>query len=179
VQPKPLGNDNFTASPSGTFKTSTDPINIAANKQQQFESLCRVIGKVELISDARFSNRAARLENRAALAEIIEGALMERPAREWWPLLVKAGVPAGEVLSVPDALALPHVQQRELLAEFEDVPGVDGKVRVVRTGYLLDGASLGVSSAPPVLGADNHEILAELGYSERDIETLRQEGVIL
>ncbi len=66
-EPVPMGNDNFTASPSGTFRTGQGLLNIAANKQEQFEALCRVVGCPEWIEDDRFSTRLARLDNRQQL----------------------------------------------------------------------------------------------------------------
>ncbi|MGY9105953.1 MAG: CoA transferase, partial [Alphaproteobacteria bacterium] len=60
--PEPMGNDNFSASPSGTFITGDGPINIAANKQEQFESLCRVVGKENIATDPRFAKRRDRLQ---------------------------------------------------------------------------------------------------------------------
>ncbi|HYS15153.1 MAG TPA: CoA transferase, partial [Burkholderiaceae bacterium] len=62
--PAPMGNDNVTASPSGTFRTGHGLLNIAANKQEQYEAVCRVIGREDLIDDPRFSEREKRLENR-------------------------------------------------------------------------------------------------------------------
>ena len=55
--PTPNGNDNFTASPSGTFKTADGVMNIAANKQEQFEALCEIIGNPALAQDPRFVDR--------------------------------------------------------------------------------------------------------------------------
>ena len=70
--PVPMGNENFTAAPSGTFSTGKGPINIAANKQQQFEKLCDLIGASGLKSDERFAEREARKRNRVALKHEIE-----------------------------------------------------------------------------------------------------------
>src|SRR3546814_1972967 len=95
--PTPMGNDNFTASPSGTFRTADGLLNIAANKQEQFEALCRVVGKPELIDDSRYSRRQARLQNREALKGELEQALAARPAAQWWPLLTEQGIPSGPV----------------------------------------------------------------------------------
>jgi len=56
-EPVPMGNETFTASPSGTFTTGDGLINIAANKQEQFEAVCRVVGRPELSGDTRFATR--------------------------------------------------------------------------------------------------------------------------
>src|SRR5437762_13948086 len=79
-EPRPMGNSNFTAAPSGTFNTREGLLNIAANKQEQFEALAEAIGRPELIRDSRFGEREARKDNRAVLTVEIETAPMARPA---------------------------------------------------------------------------------------------------
>ena len=102
-EPRPMGNSNFTAAPSGTFKTRDGLLNIAANKQEQFEALAEAIGRPELPRDPRFAEREARKDHRAALTVEIEKALMARPADEWEAILNKAGIPAGRVVTCPRA----------------------------------------------------------------------------
>ena len=122
--PQPMGNDNFPASPSGAFRPGDGMINIAANEQRQFEALVRVIGRGRIATDPRFADREARKENRAALTAEIEAALATRTSRQWVGLLVAEGVPAGEILSVPEILAHDQVAARGLLRTFDPVPGV-------------------------------------------------------
>ena len=81
--PEPAGNDNFTASPSGTFQTGDGLLNIAANKQEQFESLCQVVERIDIATDRRFADRQARLDNRKHLTAILEEALASKSAAEW------------------------------------------------------------------------------------------------
>ena len=83
VKPQPMGNENMTASPSGTFRTGDGLLNIAANKQEQFETLCRLIGREALIADPRFAGREDRKRRRFELNAEIEQALAARSAREW------------------------------------------------------------------------------------------------
>lgn len=177
-EPLPMGNDNFTASPSGTFETASGPINIAANKQEQFEAVCRVVGRAELANDERFSERQARLVHRDALRSALEEALAGKGADEWCALFNDAGVPAGPVLTVPEALAQPQVAHRRLIAEFDDVPNVGGTMRTARTGINIDGAPLAVREAPATLGQHTEPILNELGFDAQDIHALRNEGII-
>lgn len=175
---EPMGNENMTASPSGTFATAEGLLNIAANKQEQFEALARVIGRPDLLADPRFAQRQARLEHRAALKAEIEAALACRTAEAWWPLLTEAGVPAGPVYTVAQALTHPQIAQRGLLATYADAPGVGRDVRVLRTGIKLDGAAPSVDAPPPTLGQHTEAILAELGYDEAQVRALRQEGAV-
>ena len=71
-EPVPMGNDNFTAAPSGVFRTRDGHINIAANKQEQWESVCDVLDLPELKTDTRFQKRDARKQNRKALTPLLE-----------------------------------------------------------------------------------------------------------
>jgi formyl-CoA transferase len=176
--PAPMGNDNVTASPSGAFRTGHGLLNIAANKQEQFEAVCRVIQREDLIDDPRFAERQARLENRVELKQILEGELETRGADEWWRLLNEAGVPAGPVYSVPQALRHPQVRDRGLVASFENVPGVGRDIRVLRTGIKVDGKAPAVDQPPPMLGQHTDTILAELGYTPADIDALKKEQAV-
>jgi formyl-CoA transferase len=176
--PAPMGNDNVTASPSGTFRTGHGLLNIAANKQEQYEAVCRVIGREDLIDDPRFAERQARLENRVELKQILEQELETRGADEWWRLFNEAGIPAGPVYSVPQALRHPQIRDRGMLATFENVPGIGRDIRVLRTGIKLDGQAPAVATPPPTLGQHTDQILTELGYSQTDIEALKKEQAV-
>ena len=101
-----------------------------------------------------------------------------RPADAWWPLLTAAGVPAGPVYTVAQALAHPQVADRGMVATFADVPGVGRDVRVLRTGIKLDGHAPAVDAPPPTLGQHTEAILAELGYDAAAIAVLKEEGAV-
>jgi CoA:oxalate CoA-transferase len=177
VRPQALGNENMTASPSGTFRTGEGLLNIAANQQQQFETLCKLIGRPELASDPHFAGREDRKRHRYELNREIELALTARSAAEWSGLMNDSGVPAGEVLDVPSVLEHPQVVERGLLHTFKDVPNVDD-VRVVRSGFRLKSGDPRPASPPPALGADTARLLAELGYSEGEVEELSRDKAI-
>jgi crotonobetainyl-CoA:carnitine CoA-transferase CaiB-like acyl-CoA transferase len=178
VRPTPMGNENMTAAPSGTFRTGRGLLNVAANKQEQFETLARLAGRPELIRDPRFAGREERKSNRHELKAELELALDAKGAAEWASLLNAAGVPAGEVLSVPEVLEHPQVVERGLVRRFAEAPGVEREVAVVRAGFRLASGDPAPAAAPPTLGADTDEILAGLGYSADEIDRLRREGAI-
>jgi crotonobetainyl-CoA:carnitine CoA-transferase CaiB-like acyl-CoA transferase len=161
VEPLPAGNDNMTAAPSGAFRTGDGLLNIAANKQEQFEALARLIGRPDFVQDPRFAEREARKAHRAALTAEIEAALAHDSAAVWEERLNAAGVPAGRVLTIPEALEEPQVRARDLLHRFENVPGAGRPLTVLRGGFLVDGVAPVPASPPPPLGAHQTEVLGQ------------------
>lgn len=178
VAPQANGNENPTSAPSGAFKASDGLINIAANKDEQWKLLCVHIGREDLMARPEFASREDRKKNRLALKAEIEQALSNRPARDWAKELNRIGVPAGAVLTVPEVLEMPQIADRGFLARFEDVPGVERDIDVVRTGVKLDGEPPSVEAPPPELGQDNEAIWAELGLSSDEIADLKSKGTI-
>ena len=162
VEPQPMGNENMTAAPSGTFRTGDGLLNIAANKQEQFVTLCRLVGLTELASDPRFAERETRKRNRIALKALIEDALENNSAAAWEETLNRAGVPAGRVLTIPQVLAEQQVIEREMTARFDGMPKMDRPLTVVRGGFMVDGAAPLPTRPPPALGEHMDEVFASL-----------------
>ena len=175
--PKPMGNENFTAAPSGTFRTGSGSLNIAANEQKQYETLCDLIGAPELKTDGRFAEREARKVNREALRELIEKCLVKHSATEWEALFNENGVPAGQVMTIPEVLGHAQIRERRFV---ECLPATNARgehLRVTRPGFCL-AEEFSTPSAPPALGADTRSWMLRLGLSEEEIRTLRREGVL-
>ncbi|TIX24753.1 CaiB/BaiF CoA-transferase family protein [Mesorhizobium sp.] len=162
IDPKPMGNENMTAAPSGAFRTGDGLINIAANKQEQFVTLCRLIGRPDLAGDARFAERETRKRNRAALKVEIEDALGNASAADWEETLNRAGVPAGRVLTIPQVLAEPQVVERQVTTKFDDVAGMDKSLTVLRGGFMVDGTAPLPTKPPPALGEHMDEVFSDL-----------------
>ncbi len=177
-RPGPQGNENPTSAPSGTFRAGDAPINIAANKDEQWDVLARHIGREDLLENPDYATREDRKRNRVALRAEIERAIANRRAAELADELTALGVPAGAVMTVPEILDHPVVAGRGLLADFENVPGVGRDIRTVRTGTKVNGVAPAVSSPPPELGEHNAELLGALGLDAAALEELKKDGVI-
>jgi crotonobetainyl-CoA:carnitine CoA-transferase CaiB-like acyl-CoA transferase len=177
-EPERMGNDNFTASPSGTFATADGLLNIAANQQAQYEALCEVVGRVDLISDNRFATRTDRLENRSLLSDDLTHAFSTRTAKDWEELLNPVGVPAAQVLTVPEACHLDQLEHRKVITDLGPIPGRNEPLLVVTTGFRVDGKSVRPRVRPPALGEHTDRELAKIGVSGSRAEALRKDGAV-
>jgi crotonobetainyl-CoA:carnitine CoA-transferase CaiB-like acyl-CoA transferase len=163
VEPEPMGAQNATAVPSGTFQAADGPLNIAANRQEQFERLCKCLGREDLLSDPRFADRETRKQHRDEVNTELNRALAARPAIEWEQELNAAGVPAARILTVPEATDLDQLAHRSFFTEVA-FPG-DGTrdVRLSGSGVLIDGEPCHAGGPAPMLGEHNDRLDEILG----------------
>ena len=151
--------------PYEAFETADGRLMIAAGNDRLFARLCKTLGLDELTADPRFATNPARVENRAELKTLLEARLRTEPNAAWLPRLTAARVPAGPVNDVRDVAESEQTQALGLLQTIEGQ-------RLVAPPISFDGARLGHATAPPGLGAQSREILAELGYSDEEIDAL-------
>ena len=172
------GNDNAASSPSGTFRTGDGLINIAANTQKQFESVCEAVGRSDLVADERFLTRELRKRYRNLLTAEIEQALSLHSALEWEERFVSVNVPVGLVLSLADAIDQEQLKVRSLVHDVEiNLEGRE-RIAVLGSGIHVDGEALAPTSPPPRLGEHTDEILADLGFDADEIAALRNEHAV-
>jgi crotonobetainyl-CoA:carnitine CoA-transferase CaiB-like acyl-CoA transferase len=171
-----LGNDNFTAAPSGMFRTQDGYINIAANEQQQWESLADELGLSELKKDARFEERDARKSNRVDLTPLVEDKLTQKTTAYWVEALNSKGIPSGDVLSLEAALSSKQIEYRRVIETVEQ-PGI-GPIKIFTMTAKFSKSPAEITSPPPRLSEHTESILAELGYTSEDINALRKKAII-
>lgn len=175
-QPVLMGNDNFTAAPSGTFRTKDGFINLAANKQEQWESVCDVLGVPELKTDPRFQKRDIRKKNRMELTPLLEAKLAERGTKKWVDLLNAKDVPSGEILGLEEALKQPQIKHRGTL---KDVP-VEGIGTIPLFGLTaqFEKTPGKITAPPPRLSAHTAEVLGAVGVSAEELAALKSKGSV-
>jgi len=177
-EPVAMGNENRTSAPSGCFETGDGKLNIAANKQEQFEILCEVLTRPDLLTDPRFRSREDRKRHRDELRDELEGTLKQRSAREWDELLLSSGVPAAPVLSVPQALASEQVRHRGLVTILPSPGTRGGQIHLLGGPAHVDGEHVSPPYPPALLGEHTHEVLGAIGYDDEAIERLIEEGAV-
>ncbi|MGP6174358.1 CaiB/BaiF CoA transferase family protein [Corynebacterium sp. A21] len=185
--PVPMGNENRTAAPSGTFETSDGGLNIAANKQEQFESLCQAIDRSDLIVDPRFAERETRKLNRAELKVELDAELRKQSKHHWSATLPSAGVPAAPVMDMAEALESEQVAFRKLVAtiELDDVTpvpdarlGAAGTINLLGSPVHINGTAVVPRVRPPLLGEHTEEVLEQLGFTGEEITELQRKDIV-
>jgi crotonobetainyl-CoA:carnitine CoA-transferase CaiB-like acyl-CoA transferase len=169
------GNEHASIVPYQVFHGSDRPFAIGAGTDRHFDALCRdVIERPELATDRRFATNAARVKNRRVLIPLLEGIFREARAEKWVARCRRAAIPAALVRGVREALQSPEA--RGLIGSV-DHPRV-GTYQALGSPARLGARRPSLGTAPPELGQHTDAILKELGYSRREIESLRRTGVI-
>jgi crotonobetainyl-CoA:carnitine CoA-transferase CaiB-like acyl-CoA transferase len=163
-----------TVVPSQMFSTADGHIFIMAQLPKFYAQLMHLLERPELISDSRFANVGARLENRESLVTEIKAILVKQSTAHW---LEKLGgkIPCAPVQNIPQALDSAFTAQTKMLTDV--TTSANETVRVLANPIKIDGERPAASAAPK-LGADSDTILREIGLSDDDIATLRQDEVI-
>jgi len=172
--PEPLGTSNKMTAPYQAMASCDGYFVMGANNQKIWELLCTVIDRTELLLDVRFSTISLRLANRAALEEELERTFRQRPKDYWVDTLLAAGIPAGPILTYPEAFESEHGRARNMRMEI-DHP-IEGKVPNIGFAVKLSGTPQQVRRHPPLLGEHTNEVLAELGIGAQERAQLEARG---
>jgi crotonobetainyl-CoA:carnitine CoA-transferase CaiB-like acyl-CoA transferase len=174
--PPQEGNYHPTNVPMGLYPTADGFLNLAATSNKNFKVFCKLIDREETGTDPRFASSGLRARNKEALNELIATALRAKTSREWFEMMVEAGLPCGPVYNIRDAFADPQVQA--LRIERPVTHPRLGDINLVAQPCQITGFDRAIRTATPDLGEHNDEILQSLGYDAEAIATLKATGVI-
>lgn len=172
----PLGSAHRMIAPYQAFATRDGYINIGAANQNNWERMCRAVGRDDLLDDARFASNPERMVNIQSLTPIMEETFRTQTTAHWVEILERAGVPCGPIYNIQQVYADPHVQSRDMAVELQHPKA--GGIRNIGVAVKLSDTPGSVRTPAPLLGQHTDDVLAEFGYSDADIAALRQSGAL-
>lgn len=171
--PVPHGNRHSYAG-SGFYETADGGLMLAASNHRQNRRLHETVGLPQFAERDNAARKAGHAEETAALQRVMR----TKTAQAWEDHLQANHVPALRLRTIPEAVADPQVQTRDVLHRHAAIPGVDGPLTVPMCAFRLAHGGARIDTPPPRLGEHNEAVLGALGYGEADIAALCAEGVI-
>lgn len=175
-EPVRLGARHRQAAPYQRFSHPEGYIIVCCGGQRLFERFCRAVGHEDWLSDPRFENMRRRRENLTELEREIEAMLAEHPLEWWMDLFAREEIPYGRINNYQQVFDHPQVKHREMVVYCDDPEF--GSVPHLRMPVRLSNADISVRHTAPTMGQHTTQVLHELGYSDDDIQALRETDVI-
>jgi len=169
--PPRQGNTHPNIVPYQPFEASDQPIIIAVGNERQFARLAKICGHPEWVGDERFASNGARVAHRAEMVRLVSDAISHKTAAEWLTQLEAAGIPAGPINRISQALSDVQAQHRAMVRTLAGMPLVGSPVR-------LDGERADSDLPPPALGQHTLEIVEGLGLGGSEIDRLTDAAII-
>jgi glutaryl-CoA transferase len=175
--PKRMGNAHPNTVPYQDFPTADGHMILAIGNDGQFASFCNAVGRPEWIGDPRFATNTDRVKNRSELIDLMRQITASRSTSEWIALFEESSVPCGPINTIAEVYADPQVRARG--NQIHMTHRLAGEIPLNASPMRFSETPVQYRSAPPTLGQDTREVLAEaLGLSETAIEQLVQQGVV-
>jgi len=169
--PPRQGNTHPNIVPYQPFEASDKPLVIAVGNDRQFAKLAELCGHPEWVGDERFANNGSRVANRAEMVRLVSESIRKKSADEWFAQLEAAGIPAGPINTISQALSDVQAQHRQTVRALAGMPIVGSPVRI-------DGDRADSELPPPALGEHTAEVLAALNVDSAKVDRLKAEGVV-
>src|SRR3989454_1560079 len=150
-EPRRYGNAHPSIVPYQPFRAADGGIVVAAANEGLYARLCQAIERRDLADDERYATNAARVRNREPLIAELQAVFAGRSTGDWESLLLAAGVPAGKIRGVGEALRSGPARTRRV------DHSTAGAVELVGPPFELESARLGASTPPPRLGQHTAE----------------------
>jgi formyl-CoA transferase len=160
------------------FKTKDEEyIMVTVTSEKMWEKFCGVMGTQKFIHDPRFDVNKKRVMNREQLVPILEKKIATRDSDDWLSEFRKVGIPCGRVNTMDRVFNHPQIKPRNMVVEVKH-PTAD-KIKLVGIPVKYSETPGSIRLPPPLLGQHTQEILSDLlGYPEKEIDALRQEGIV-
>jgi crotonobetainyl-CoA:carnitine CoA-transferase CaiB-like acyl-CoA transferase len=175
--PEPSGQGFAGLAPNEVFHADEDaPFYLSVVNNRLYERLCKALGREDLITDERFVENANRWKNREMLRTELRAEFETYNRDELTTLLAEAGVPAGPLQSIDEIVEDdPHVTTREMLTDSHNL-WTDTPIKTANTPFKTSAGRLDLGDRPPKRGEHTREVLAELGYSDDQIDRMLKAG---
>lgn len=162
--------------PYQVFPSADSLLMVGAGNDSQFKKLCSALGEPSLAEEPRFLTNKERVNNRDTLIDTLTGLFAKDTTESWCAKIGKLGIPIAPIRNIEQTFNHPQALDRQVVAEV-DHPRA-GRIKINAPAVRYGDGKMQVSRAPPVLGQDNEEVLADLGYSEQQINELKEAGSI-
>jgi crotonobetainyl-CoA:carnitine CoA-transferase CaiB-like acyl-CoA transferase len=170
------GRSSPFGAPIQFFETRDGYINLSVFLDKFWVRLCAALEIGHLALDPRFARNADRMRNRKELEKILEEIFRQRPTGEWQKILDENDVPNGPINTYQEVFLDPQVQHNKIFTELTHP--LLGPLRYLGLPFHLTGTPGGLHRASPMVGEHTIELLTRLGYQGKEIEELKEEGVI-
>lgn len=174
-EPGRYGNGHPNIVPYRTYPASDGELAVAVGNDSQFAAFSAVLDNPGWSSDPRFARNRDRVANRDEIDGLVAARIATRTRAEWIELLDAAGIPAGPINLVSEALSSAQAIAREMVIDM-DHPAV-GPIRLLGLPLRFSETPASLRLPPPELGADTTSVLSELGLSSDEIDFLRERGI--
>jgi crotonobetainyl-CoA:carnitine CoA-transferase CaiB-like acyl-CoA transferase len=169
--PAKLGSAHPRSAPYQAFRTDDGYLAIAAGNDRLWHAVTRVVGREELLADARFQTNTLRAKHQRELAALIEEVLAKASTTTWLERFTKAGVPCAPINSYSEALDDPQVEHMQWLQPMELPDGT--RIRTFGSPMKMTHQQFGIRRRVPMLGEHTEEVLTELGPRQTNLKAIR------
>jgi crotonobetainyl-CoA:carnitine CoA-transferase CaiB-like acyl-CoA transferase len=174
--PGPTGSAHLLTAPYQAFRTKDGWINIGGANQANWERIADVLGHPEWRADPRFATNSARMANLDALTGAMTEVLAARTRAEWLAAFDAAGVPAGPVQTIGEALTHPQTLARGMVVDLAHPQA--GTTKALGCPLHFSATPTRVTRPAPMLGEHTREVLRQFRYADSEIDRLLATGIV-
>jgi crotonobetainyl-CoA:carnitine CoA-transferase CaiB-like acyl-CoA transferase len=176
VLPEKCGSGHESLCPYQAFDALDKPVLVGIANDNLWRRFCRAVGKDQWIDDPRFRTNPDRVKNWAATVGAVQKLVRLKPCDDWVSLLTEIGVPCAPINSIEDMLSHEHTLARGIVLDY-DHPEL-GALKTIAQPIVFNGGKRSAGTPPPHHGQSTREVLASLGYSQVEIDSMRDAGII-